>query len=73
VFAVQTCEEPAAYNALDLSQWEFYVVDAAHVRDCGYKSVTISWVRRFAQPVVFAQLAAVVEAVLAENDDVGGA
>jgi hypothetical protein len=25
VFAVQTCKDPAAYDALDLSQWQFHV------------------------------------------------
>jgi hypothetical protein len=63
VFAVQTCKEPSAYNALDLSQWEFHVVDAAHVRDCGYKTVSISWVRRHAAPVAYSELADAIEAV----------
>jgi hypothetical protein len=62
VFAVQTCQDPAAYDVLDLSQWEFYVVPAEHVRACGYKTVSIAWVRRYAQPVSFAQLAATIEA-----------
>jgi hypothetical protein len=62
VFAVQTCRDPAEYNALDISQWEFYVVPAEHVRACGYKSVTISWVRRCAEPVDFARLADAIEA-----------
>ena len=62
VFAVQTCKEHAAYDALDASQWEFYVVPAGPVRDCGYRSVAISWVRRHAEPVSFGKLAAAIEA-----------
>ena len=31
------------------------------VRDCGYKSVTISWVRRHAEPLAYGELAAAVE------------
>lgn len=61
VFAVQTCMDPAAYDALDTTQWEFYVVDAAQVRDYGYKSVSIAWVRNQAEAVRFAELAAAIE------------
>jgi hypothetical protein len=61
VFAVQTCEDPSTYDALDISQWEFYVVAAGPVRECGYKSVGISWVRRHAEPVRFAELATAIE------------
>jgi hypothetical protein len=32
VFSVQTCKDPQRYDALDLSQWEFYVVAAERVR-----------------------------------------
>jgi hypothetical protein len=59
---VHTCKDPAAYDALDIAQWEFYVMPAHHVRDCGYKSVTISWVRRYPEAVPFDQLAAAIEA-----------
>lgn len=61
VFAIQTCADPAAYDALDLDQWEFFVLPADHVRECGYKSVGIGWVRQRAAPVGFAELAAAVE------------
>jgi hypothetical protein len=60
VFAVQACKEHAIYDALDVGQWQFYVVGADHVRDCGYKSVSIAWVRRFADPVTFDELAAAI-------------
>jgi hypothetical protein len=42
VFGVQTCKDPAAYDALDIAQWEFYVVPAGPVRQCGYRTVSIS-------------------------------
>ena len=63
VFAVQTCKDPAAYDALNIGQWEFYVVHAQHVRECGHKNVSIMWVRRYAQPVPFAQLAGTIASV----------
>jgi hypothetical protein len=62
VFAVHTCKDPAAYDALDVAQWDFYVVPAQQVRDSGYKSVTIWWVRRYAEALPFDQLAAAIEA-----------
>lgn len=62
VFAVHTCKEHANYDALDVGQWEFYVVDAEQIRACGFKSVSIAWVRRFAEPVTFEGLASAIEA-----------
>lgn len=63
VFGVQICRDPAVYDALDVAQWEFYVVPADEVRDCGYKSVTIAWVRERSVAVPLAELRAAVEAV----------
>lgn len=56
VFCVQTCKDHAAYNALDLTQWEFYVVSAEEVRAAGVRSVGIRRVRKWVQPVGFAEL-----------------
>ena len=42
VFAVQTCRDPAAYDVLDVGQWEFYVVAAEHVRASHYRTVGIA-------------------------------
>jgi hypothetical protein len=65
VFAVQTCKDPAAYDALAVDQWEFFVVAAGRVRESGFKSVSIAWVRRQAEPVPFARLATAIEAAVA--------
>lgn len=62
VFAVHTCRDHATYDALDTSQWEFYVVPADEVRSCGYKSVTIGWVSQRARPVPLDDLAATIAA-----------
>jgi hypothetical protein len=61
VFAVQTCIDPSAYDALDVAQWEFYVVPAHLVRECGYRSVSIGWVRQHADSVPFGELASSIE------------
>jgi hypothetical protein len=62
VFCVQTCKDPAAYDVLDVAQWDFYVVPARAVRLSGYKTVSISWVRQHADPVGYDELAAAIEA-----------
>ena len=71
VFAVHTCKDPAAYDALDVGQWEFFVVPAGPVRDCGYRSVSISWVRGHAEPVSVGELAATIESVRAGDERSG--
>jgi hypothetical protein len=48
VFAVQTCRDCAQYDALDIAQWEFWVVPATAIRDHGGRSVGIDFVRRTA-------------------------
>lgn len=57
VFSAQACKDPQRYDALDLSQWEFYVVAVDRVREWGYKNVSIAWVRKHAGPVPFSDLA----------------
>ena len=48
VFAVQTQREPAAYDVLDISHWEFWVVSGTVVWEQQWKSVGIGWVKRCA-------------------------
>lgn len=66
VFAVQTCKDHDAYNVLDISQWEFYVVPAQPIRASTFKTLSIAWVHRHAQPVPFADLASAIEAAGAD-------
>jgi hypothetical protein len=46
VFAIQTCKEPGAYDALDIDQWEFYVAAADAIRDFGYRSIGLPTLRQ---------------------------
>jgi hypothetical protein len=48
VFAVQTQREPAAYDMLGISHWEFWVVGAKTIREQAGKTVGIGWVREHA-------------------------
>ena len=64
VFAVQTSTNPEAYDPFDVGQWEFYVLGAASVARSGYRSASLTWVRRQAGPAVdFAGLAEAVASV----------
>lgn len=57
VFAVQTQRDPAAYDMLDLSHWEFWVVAADRIRERAGKTVGIGWVREHATgPLPYAEL-----------------
>lgn len=63
VFCLHTAKDHGSYNALDIAQWEFYVVPAEPVRASGNKTVTLKWVQQLAEPVAFPRIAASVEAV----------
>jgi hypothetical protein len=60
VFAVQSCQDPALYDAYDVSQWEFYVASAETVQQYGTRSAGLAWLQRVAKPVAYEGLAAAV-------------
>jgi hypothetical protein len=61
VFAVQTQRDPAAYDMLDVSHWEFWVAGANTIREHAGKTVGIAWVRKHAAgPFHFGELAAAI-------------
>lgn len=62
VFAIQTCMDHAAYDVLDIRQWEFWVADAGAVRDAGTRTVGMTWVRANARgPLRLDELPAAIE------------
>ena len=68
VFCVQTQREPAAYDMLDISHWEFWVVDASTIRELGAKSTGIGWVRRHAAgPLPYGELADAIRVAARAN------
>ncbi len=52
VFAVQTATEHAAYDALDMRQWSFWVLPAAEIAATGQRSIRLSVVQEMAGPPV---------------------
>ena len=73
VFAVQTCRDPASYDMLDLSAWEFRTLPAATVKQLGVRSMTWSTLIAHApDPVAWPDLReAVVRAALIEQGESG--
>jgi hypothetical protein len=45
VFALQKEREAELWNAMDLSQWEFYALPASTILDLGWRSVSLSTLR----------------------------
>lgn len=63
VFALQTCQDPEKYNALDIGQWEFYVDSGEAVCKRGSRSVGLPTLDRFAEgPFTYSELEREVEA-----------
>jgi hypothetical protein len=57
VFAVQTARKHVEYDALDLAQWDFYVLSRPHLEDLNTDSLSLSSVRTAAGgPVLFPAL-----------------
>lgn len=73
VFAVQTCTDHELYDALDIDQWEFYVVPAAAIRGVGHRSVGIGFVREHAAagPIALGQVAGAIETAASLRTSLG--
>jgi hypothetical protein len=69
VFAVQTAETHEAFNPLDLSQWEFYILPVAVISKRGTKSIALSVVRKLTAPVGFDALASEMKEKVSETRD----
>jgi hypothetical protein len=65
---VQTQREPAAYDVLDISHWEFWVASASTIRERAGKTVAIGWVREHATgPVSYGGLADAIHAAAQQH------
>ena len=59
----QTCRDPSAYDALNLSQWEFSVVKGQAVTDYGTRTAGLGFVREHSGgPVGYHDLATAIRA-----------
>jgi hypothetical protein len=67
VFAVLTAAEPAAYDALDIGQWSFWLLPRSVVEATGQRSLRLSRVKALAgDPVAYDALADQVRALAAD-------
>lgn len=61
VFCVQTAQSHDAYDPLDVSQWNFYVLPLSHVESIGQRSIGLARINRETQRVGFDGLAAAID------------
>jgi hypothetical protein len=61
VFCVQTARSHDAYDPLDVSQWDFYVLPRSRVELIGYRSIGLARITSEAQRVGFDELAAAID------------
>lgn len=57
IFAVQNALTHDEYDALDLTQWEFYMLTKEQLEQRNTKSMSLGVVKRMAKPVTFTELA----------------
>ncbi len=67
VFCVQTAQSHDAYDPLDVSQWDFYVLPRSRVESIGQRSIGLARIKSEAQSVGFDGLAAAIAQADAEN------
>jgi hypothetical protein len=69
VFALQTAEDPAAYDPLDVEQWEFRVMPHRELLAAGQASARLSFFdSRGVEPVDYSRLAEAVREARRRND-----
>lgn len=68
VFAIQTATRHEDYSALDVSQWEFYVVPRQAIEVTGYASIGMPTLRALTDgPVPYDRLAREIEVAAANQ------
>lgn len=74
MFAIQIATRHEDYSALDVSQWEFFVVSRRAVEATGYASIGPPTLRTFASGrTAFDDLARSIQTAAAENAQPTGA
>lgn len=69
VFALQTAIEHENYDALDTSQWVFWVLSAAALEDIGRSSISMSTLDGITDRVTFEDLHIAIHAAIEPADD----
>jgi hypothetical protein len=64
VFAFQNETDPEKWNAMDVSQWEFYVLPAERLKELGWGSISLKMLRSQQEPLAAAEFAQVAWKVI---------
>ncbi|WP_099041317.1 hypothetical protein [Mycobacterium neglectum] len=67
VFCVQTAQSHDAYDPLDVSQWDFYVLPRSRIESIGYRNSGLTRIKSMTQRVSFDGLAAAIDQAAAKN------
>jgi hypothetical protein len=51
VFCLQTCQDGDVWDALDLGQWEFYLLPRSAISEKGMKGIALGQLRRLSKPL----------------------
>lgn len=65
VFAVQTAKTQDEYDPFDVGQWSFYALGRRVVQQLGYRSLSLSTLRRVTTAVSYVHLANAIESAAA--------
>jgi hypothetical protein len=69
IFALQTCQDPQAYDPLSVDQWEFRVMPHHELLATGQQSAGLSFFDRYdISPVAYSEIASAVQAARAANE-----
>lgn len=72
VFAIQTATRHDDYDALDVGQWDFYVVGRRAIESTGYGSIGLPTLRTLTDGAVdYAHLGAAIRTVAGKSGDAG--
>jgi hypothetical protein len=70
VFALQACDEPAAFDPTDIGQWRFWAVSNRRLLEHGTRSIGIAGLEKLAgESVQYEKLAALVARARKDNED----
>jgi hypothetical protein len=70
VFAIQTATSHDDYDALNVGQWEFYVVSRTAIEATGYGSIGLPTLRTLTDSAVdYAHLGAAIRTAASKSDD----
>jgi hypothetical protein len=74
IFALQTCQDPRAYDPLSVDQWEFRVMSHRQLLATGQQSAGLSFFDRHGiSPAAYLEVASAVEVARAANERLANA